>query len=184
MERNVKKRMFLESELLNQILSGKKTLGDLNWFIQLSDYEIKKAQNRPVDLFKSMEEHFHYVDQQILNYLNEQKSKTHLSKHKKLFWKKNPKSILKQKMVTMKDALCIALDFITERNLLEVEKGASFLIPFSREEEKGENEGKIFYFHIFNSSDWSRPKIELGKQTREDFSRIYLKSGSYFLINS
>lgn len=185
MERNVKKRMLLESELLNQILSGKKTLRDLNWFVSLSDYEIKKAQNKPVNLFKSLEEHFHYVDSQIWDYLNEQKAKTHLSKHKKILCKKNPKNILRQKMVNVKDALCIALDFITNKNLFDAEKGSSFLIPFSKEQKTTENKNEeLYYFHIFNSSDWSRPKIELGKQKKEDFYRIYLKRGSYFLITS
>jgi hypothetical protein len=183
MERNVKKLMLLESELLDQILSGRKTLRDLSWFIDLSDYEIKKMQNRPVDLSKSLKEHFHYVDSQIWRLLNEQKSKKHLSKNKKLFWKINPKTILKQRMVCIKDALCFALDFITDKDLFDIAKGESFLVPFLKEQKSTENKNdEVFYLHIFNNSDWTRPQIELGKETREGFARICLKRGSYFLV--
>lgn len=177
--------IFLESVLLKQLLNKEKNIDDFRWFVDLSNYKVNKGQNKKISLANSLKEVFHYVDPQILYYLNEQPTKRCLSNVGKIVFKKNPRTILKRKIISFQSAVCVALDFITDKGFTKIKedqrKDSIFIIPFLLKPMKNEDR-KLFCFSVFNSSDWDRPKIQIHEKSEVDFSRILLKENVFFLV--
>lgn len=150
-------------KILEDFNKGKRSVQDLEWFSEITDYQLKMSRGIPTKISEALEEVFHYVDGSVLTFLKKNPelnlgvpvSLSKLSRVEKI----RPKAVF-----DVKSAFCQAINLVTKGQLNKIGNSSPVLIFSQIKKRKPE----MFVLILYNSSSWDRPQLDIKFFSKEE----------------